>query len=364
MDTSDSEIRFDENGVCGHCTAMERRLKSIVKTDPFVLERIVTRIRNAGKGKQYDCILGISGGTDSTYLAYLAKEFGLRPLAVHLDNGWNYELAVQNIEHVLNHLGIDLYTHVLDWDEFRDLQVAFLKASTPDCEVPSDHAINGTLFQTAHRFRIKYILQGTNMRTEGIMATSWSYGQYDWHYIRSVHHRFGTVPLKDYPHFSLMSRITNFAIRRLRVISLLNYVDYQKEAATTLLKEKLDWRDYGVKHGESVYTRFYQSYILPKKFGADKRRGHLSSLIVAGQVTREQALQELSKPPYPEEQMASEREYVIKKLGLTEAQFAKIMQTPPKTYRDYPNQAGLCKRIGVLVDAGKRLGILAPTTGL
>lgn len=364
MDTTDPDIQFDERGFCNHCAAMLDRMKTVVNTDPLQLEKTVESIRREGRGKRYDCILGVSGGVDSTYLAYLAKGMGLRALAVHLDNGWDSELAVKNVESVLNRLGIPLYTNVLDWESFRDLQLAFLKTSTPDSEIPTDHAIHATLYQVARREGIRYILQGMNMRTEGIMPASWTYGAYDWRYIQSVHRRFGRVRLKNFPHFSLADRLANFAVYRLRVACLLNFVDYNKKEAMRVLTEELGWRDYGVKHGESIYTRFYQSYILPKKFNIDKRRAHLSCLVVSGQVAREAALELLSTDPYPRESIEADREYVIKKLDLTEEEFDKLMAAPARSYRDYPNQYSLIQKIGVLVRWGRRQGLLSPQSGL
>ena len=364
MDTTDPDIQFDEQGVCNHCMAMLERMKTVVNTDPKHLEQVIEHIQQAGRGKRYDCILGVSGGVDSTYLAYLTKKLGLRVLAVHLDNGWDSELAVKNIEHILNRLNIDLYTKVLDWESFRDLQVAFLKASTPDSEIPSDHVIQATLFQTARQQGIKYIIQGANMRTEGIMPPSWTYGIMDWRYIKAVHDRFGKLKLNDFPHFSLWDRLLNVAVRQLKVVCLLNYVDYKKQNAMEVIKRELGWRDYGVKHGESIYTRFFQSYILRNKWGIDKRKAHLSCLIMSGEISRAYALNTLASDPYPKEIMDSDREYVIKKLNLTEKEFEEIMALPPKTHRQYPNNEGILRRIGAIVRFGRRLSLFSPQTGL
>ncbi len=364
MDTTDPDIQFDELGVCNHCRAMLERMRSVVNTDPQHLQQIVERIRNEGQGKRYDCILGVSGGVDSTYLAYLTKKLELRPLAVHLDNGWDSELAVKNIENILNKLDIDLYTKVLDWESFRDLQVAFLKASTPDSEIPTDHAIHATLYNIARRERVRFILQGMNLRTEGIMPRGWTYGAYDWHYIHSIHKRFRTRPLQDFPHFSLADRLLNFGFYRLRVVFLLNMVDYKKQETMSIIKNELGWQDYGVKHGESIYTRYYQSYILPNKFGIDKRKAHLSCLVISGQLKREVALEMLKSDPYPSNVMESDQEYVIKKLGLTGELFQKIMENPPKTFRDYPNQNALIQNLGLLIRFGRQMKLLSPQSGL
>jgi N-acetyl sugar amidotransferase len=338
MDTTDPDIVFDENGVCNHCHNQERMIHEFVVSGEAglsQLEQISEKIRHEGKGKTYDCVIGVSGGVDSTFVAYKAKELGLHPLAVHLDNGWDSELAVKNIEQTLKLLGIDLYTDVLNWEEFKDLQVAFLRASTPDSEIPTDHAIWGTLGNMAEKVGVKYIISGFNVRTETHLPSAWPHGHYDWKYIRSVHRMFGKVPLKSFPHQDLLTiykrRVTQ------RKVDILNYLDYSKEDAMQLLQEKLGWKYYGGKHYESIYTRFYQGFILPVKFGFDKRRVHLSSLVCSGQMTREQALKELEKPTYSPAMQEEDREYVIKKLGLSDESFEAIMNAPKKSYWDYPS---------------------------
>jgi N-acetyl sugar amidotransferase len=340
MDTSDPEITFDDSGVCNHCHTYEKMNARDVfggEEGRRKLQLLADQIKQAGKGKPYDCVIGVSGGVDSTYVAYKVKEIGLRPLAVHLDNGWNSELAIQNIENVLGKLNIDLLTHVIDWEEFKDLQLAFLKASTPDSEIPSDHAIVALMRKVARKHRISYIVSGCNVRTETHLPRSWSQGHRDWLYIKSVHQQFGTRPLKTYPHFTaLQDYIYN---RTQNWVDILNYVDYVKADAKDLLLRELGWRDYGGKHFESIYTRFYQGYILPKKFGFDKRRSHLSSMICSGQIKRTEALMELSKPSYAPELQKADLEYVVKKFELTQAEFEQILKLPVKTYWDYPSNA-------------------------
>jgi N-acetyl sugar amidotransferase len=338
MDSSDPDIRFDEHGVCHHCARYDEAVRTRVVSGAAAkeqLDALVADIRSTGRGHDYDCIIGISGGVDSTYVAYAVKRMlGLRPLAVHLDNGWDSELAVKNIEHVLKKLDIPLYTHVLDWDEFRDLQLAFLRASTPDSEVPSDHAIVAVLYEVARRQGVRYILSGCNVRTESHLPPAWSQGHQDWRYIKSLQRQFGQRALKSFPHRSLLVQMLDQ--RRVHWVDILNYLDYRKADALEVLQKELGWRYYGGKHYESIYTRFYQGYILPKKFGFDKRKMHLSSLICSGEITREIALAELAQPTYAEALQASDREYVIKKLGMTEAEFDQIMSAPPKRYDDYP----------------------------
>ena len=299
------------------------------------LAELVERIKREGRGRPYDCIIGVSGGVDSTYVAYIAKQYDLRPLAVHMDNGWDSELAVKNIEETLKRLGIDLYTNVLDWEEFKDLQVAFLKASTPDSEIPSDHAIWAVLGDMAEKVKVRYMLSGFNVRTETHLPRAWSQGHFDWKYIYSVHKQFGKRKLKTFPHQSFFTYYRR--LLTLRRVDILNYLDYNKQEAMKILERELGWRYYGGKHYESIYTRFYQGYILPAKFGYDKRRSHLSSLICSGEITRETALQDLQNPAYAPSVQEEDREYVAKKLGLSDAEFDAIMRLPRKNFLDYPS---------------------------
>jgi N-acetyl sugar amidotransferase len=340
MDTSDAEIQFDAAGICNHCRSYFARAEHELLPESEradALGAIVERIRRAGRGRDYHCVVGVSGGVDSTYTAYLASKLGLRPLAVHLDNGWNSEQAVRNIERALAALRIDLYTHVLDWEEFRDLQVAFLRASTPDGEIPTDHAIAALLYRTAAKQGVRYIIDGRNLTTEGILPPSWSRGHADWKYIRSVQARFGTRPLRRFPHVGIGAFAYYTLVRRLKTVSPLNYVTYVKADVMQTIRKELGWEYYGGKHYESVYTRFFQGYILPVKFGIDKRKAHLSTLICSGQITREQALDELTAPIYPAGLLEQDTRFVLKKLELSEAEFAAIMAAPPRTFWDYPS---------------------------
>ncbi|PWG81032.1 N-acetyl sugar amidotransferase [Pararcticibacter amylolyticus] len=340
MDSTDPMIMFDSDGVCNHCHEYDKQIGSLSKltSDDSYLRTLVETIKNEGKGSAYDCVIGLSGGVDSTYVALLVKELGLRPIAVHLDNGWNSELAVQNIENIVKALDIDLYTYVINWIEFRDLQLSFLKASTPDIEVPTDHAIFAILRKVAKKYGIRYIINGINVKTESHHASSWSQGHSDWKYIRDVQKKFGKEKLNTYPHGSFYTifedRISN------NWINILNYVDYNKIRAKKVIEEKLGWRDYGGKHFESIYTRFYQGYILPVKFGYDKRKMHLSSLICSGELTREDAFRELEKPPYSEMLQLQDREYICKKLNISAAEFDGLMKLPPRSYFDYPSYYG------------------------
>jgi N-acetyl sugar amidotransferase len=363
MDTTDPDIQFDENGVCNHCRGYEEKARSYLRTGPkgqAELNRLVEEIKAKGKGKEYDCVLGVSGGVDSTYVAYTLKNLGLRPLAVHMDNGWDAELAVSNIEKFLNQLDIDLYTYVLDWEEFKDLQLAFLKASVSDAEIPTDHAIAAVLYQVASERNIKYIISGSNLVTEGILPNSWTYGVNDWRYIKSVHHIFGSRKLKRYPHYSFLDLLYYIFVKRIQLIRILNYIPYNKEQAIDVLENQLSWRNYGGKHYESIYTRFFQGYILPKKFNIDKRQAHLSTLICSGQITREEALAEMQNPAYAGYMLEEDMEYVLKKLELAEDEFEHLMSLPTKSYKDYRTYLSLrnvIRKVGI-GNFARRLGLL------
>jgi N-acetyl sugar amidotransferase len=244
MDTTDPDIHFDENGICNRCRDWEKNIaqfRASLGNREMALQQLVGEIKTAGQGQAYDCVIGVSGGVDSTYVAYLVKQLGLRPLAVHLDNGWDSELAVSNIEKCLKTLGIDLFTYVMDWDEFRDLQLAFLKASTPDSEIPTDHAITALLLREASKHGIKYVLMGTNLATEGIVAPAWSRGHHDWKYINSLHQRFGSTKLKTYPKVSIWEYMYFRFVKRIRLVPLLNYVDYNKNAVVEILIDSLGY---------------------------------------------------------------------------------------------------------------------------
>lgn len=340
MDTSDPDITFDEQGCCSHCHEYDRLINHeswLRKRQPGAFEAVVSQIKENGKGKDYDCLIGVSGGVDSTYVAYLTKQLGLRPLAVHLDNGWDSELAVSNIEKALNKLNIDLYTQVLDWEEFRDLQLSFLKSSTPDSEIPTDHAILAVLYKVAARENLKYVICGHNTASEGGGVAAWSQGHADSKYIRSIQKLYGTRPLGSFPNYGIFDFFYYTVIKKIRWIPILDYIDYDKKAALDILQEEMGWKAYGGKHYESIYTRFYQGFILPNKFGFEKRRLHLSGLIWSGQLTRERALEEMKHSDYPEELQQQDKEYVIKKLEITRETFEAIMAKPPKSFWDYPS---------------------------
>lgn len=357
---ADPEIRIDEEGVCNHCRRYETLLPARVlrgAEGEAAIGRLVEAMKARGRGRDYDCVIGVSGGVDSTYVAYLTKKHGLRPLAVHLDNGWNSELAVKNIEQAMRKLDIDLHTEVLDWEEFKDLQLSMLKSSTTDMEVPTDHAILALLWDQAVKNNIKYIISGMNFTTESTYVQSWVYGYWDWHYIKSIHRRFGTKRLKSFPHFDYFKLAYVHGLRAIRSVAILNYVDYNKTEAMKVLESELGWKYYGGKHYESIYTRFMQGYILPTKFGVDKRYGHLSDLIRAGEITRSEALEEIAKPAYDPDLFKKDYAFFLKKFDLTEEQFQAIMAQPVKTFRDYSNSHWMEVLLRNAVTQARKIGL-------
>jgi len=355
MSTSDPDITFDENGHCNHCTDFFERIASLTykpgKSDRE-LAAIVERIKRAGKGKEYDCVMGISGGIDSCYAAYVVKNLGLRPLAVHMDNGWNSDTAVKNIKNVAKTLGIDYQSVVLDWEEFKDLQLSFLKASVPEIETPTDIAIPAALHRVAAENGVKFIIMGGNYATEGILPRSWHYNAKDVRFLKAVQQRFGTRKLRTFPTFGYLKEIYYKFFKGVRLVYLLNYVPYSKKDAMETLQRELGWRYYGGKHYESKITGFVQSYILPVKFGIDYRRATLSAQICAGEITRDEALEVLKTPPFDAATVAVEKEYIAKKFGITAEELEEILSRPPRTHRDYPNDE---KRLEFLYGVYRRL---------
>jgi N-acetyl sugar amidotransferase len=348
----DPSMTFDENGVCQYLHQYKAGIARHVpaqETRQQKLDTLVAKIRNDGKGRAYDVIVGVSGGVDSTYVALLAKELGLRVLAVHCDNGWNSELAVKNIENIVSRLGIDLFTYVIDWEEFRDIQLAFIKASVVDIELVSDHAIFATLYKQAAKHGVKHILSGTNVVTECTLPPHWIWHKTDHVHIQAIHREFGTRPLKTYPFMDWKVKRLQQMLGRVTETSILHYVPYVKADVKRRIIDELGWRDYGGKHYESIFTRFYQGYILPTKFGIDKRKAHLSDLIFAGQITKEQALAEIQQPICDPEQLKVDREFVLKKLGLSEAEFTSLMKQPPRRHQEFPVERGIFETYRLLM---------------
>ncbi len=332
------EIYFDDAGVCNICNFYDEiAAKHILSDDKKekALHKLVLNIKEAGANHEYDCVLGLSGGVDSSYVAYKTKTLGLRPLVVHLDNGWNSELAVKNIENIVRKLGFDLYTHVINWNEFRDLQLSYFKASVVDIEALTDHAINAILYKTASERGIKYILSGENLVTEGRMPPNWVHLKNDLVNIKDIHKKFGKIPIKTFPTLGELKSFYYKRIKGIKTIPLLDYIDFNKNKAKQIIIHELEWRDYGGKHYESVFTRFYQSYILPVKFHADKRKSHYSTLICSGQLTRSEALELIKLPIYDNTKLKEDKEFVIKKLGLSESEFDTMMKQPIRKHTDF-----------------------------
>lgn len=366
MDTTDAEITFDASGACDHCTNFHAHTLPAWHTDERgwqELQALVAKIKKEGEGKDFDCIMGMSGGIDSSYLTYIAKEkLGLRPLVFHVDAGWNSQEAVNNIEKLVDKLGLDLFTEVIDWEEMRDLQLAYFKSGVPHIDVPQDHAFFATMYNFAAKHRIKYILTGANYSTECVRnPVEWMYFQSDVRQIKDIHRRFGQRPLVNYPLSNILRhKVYLRYFRGIRVLRPLNYLPYLKEEAMAMLVDKFGWQRYPQKHFESRFTRFYEGYWLPRKFGFDTRRVQFSSLILTDQMTRAEAVEALALPAYDAATIAQDFEYVATKLGITVGELQGYMDAPNRTYRDYRSQrsvfavgAKVMKFLGV-ERAGKR----------
>jgi N-acetyl sugar amidotransferase len=344
MDTTDSRITFDENGICDHCRTYYREILPNWHTDErgrADLDAIVSDIKTQGKGKPFDCIIGLSGGIDSSYLTYLAKvELGLSPLVFHVDAGWNSQIAVHNIEKLVDGLGLDLYTEVIDWPEMRDLQVAFFKSGVPHIDTPQDHAFFAMMYKFAEEHDVKYILTGANYSTECVRnPVEWMYYQSDSTQLRDIHRKYGSRPLNQFPLTSILRhKIYLPYLKGIRVVRPLNYLPYIKMDAMNLLSERFGWQPYPQKHFESRFTRFYESYWLVEKFGYDVRKVQYSSLILTGQMTRGEALKRLAEPPFEPENIAHDFEFVASKLGMTVDELQACMDGPNRSYRDFASQ--------------------------
>lgn len=346
MDTSDSAITFDEHGVCDFCNDFYQNIQPSWQDklkDPDLLRRTAEQIKAASKGRKYDCIIGMSGGVDSSYLCYVAKELmGLNPLVYSVDTGWNLNVAVENIERIVKALDLDMYTEVVDWNEMKDLQLAFFKSQVPYQDTPQDHAIFAGLYNYAVKHGIQYVLTGANSATECIRSpVEWVYMN-DLKMIRDIHHKFGTRPLKTFPLCGMVKYRVYYPIfKGMKRVAPLDMVEYNKEKVKLFLQERFGWQPYENKHYENVFTRFYEGYYLPHKFGYDKRKCYFSNEILAGTMTREEALAELEQPPYDPQQMEEDKAYIAKKLGLTAEEFQTIIDGENKTFRDYRNSWGL-----------------------
>ena len=344
MDTTDSKITFDEKGVCDHCNTFYKDILPHWHTDErgeSTLVKLLNKVKKAGEGKDFDCIMGMSGGIDSSYLLYVMKEkYGLRPLVFHVDAGWNSQIAVNNIERLIDGLGLDLYTDVVNWEEIKDLQLAFFKSGVPHIDVPQDHAFFATMYKFAAKNKIKYILTGGNYSTECVRnPKEWMYYQSDSIQLKDIHKQFGQSPLTSFPVTNILwHKIFLPYFKGIQLVRPLDYVPYNKEKAMQLLVDKFGYQKYPQKHFESRFTRFYESYWLPERFGYDTRKVQYSSLILTNQMTREEALDKLSKPAYDVENIHHDFEYVAHKLEISVEELKSYFDAPKKTYKHYKSQ--------------------------
>ncbi len=341
MDTSDSDIQLDKQGRCNHCTDFENLLKQ-PKYDKAeqdrLLQELIERIKTKGQGKKYDCLVGISGGVDSCYTAYLCHQWGLRPLLMHMDNGWNSDIAVKNVKKIVDKLGLDYMSYVLDWQEFREIQLGFLKSSIVDLEMPTDIAIAASQYETAAKNGISFMISGGNFSGEGILPLSWGYHVLkDEKLYRHIVKKYAKAKLKKVPIVGLKGEVYYKFIKGIKTVYPLNLVDYNKDEAREFLKKEFDWQDYGGKHHESKITGFWQSYVMPTKYNMDYRRATYSSQIVSGQITREEALQKLEALPYNPDNVEKDKAFIAKKYGITIDKLNEYLMRPPKTYKDFPN---------------------------
>ena len=347
MDTSDLKIHFDADGVCDHCRGFETDIAPNWHPDAIgegLFREVVEKIKKEGQGKSFDSIIGMSGGLDSSYLLHLAvTKFNLRPLVFHVDGGWNTDIAVNNIQSLVDKLNLELYTEVINWEEMRDFQLAMFKSGVPHLDIPQDHAFVATLYHFANIHGIKYILNGGNYSTECVRnPLEWLYYGTDMAQIRDILRRFGTRPMKTYPFSSVLFH--KFYLRYLkgvRVIKPLNWVPYNKEIAIQALHDEYGWRAYPQKHFESRFTRFFEGYWLPTRFGFDTRRVQFSSLILTKQMMREDALVRLQSPAYDPNTIDDDIEYISNKLRITRDELIGYHSMPKMSYKDYKNQEWL-----------------------
>jgi N-acetyl sugar amidotransferase len=361
MDTTADEISFDSNGICNFCTEFLERSSHVIHEDAIAkqsrLEQLLEAVRNTGKGKPYDCVVGVSGGVDSSWVLFQAKLLGLRPIAVHMDNGWNSELAQSNIANLVNGLGVDLYTHVIEWDEYKGLMQSFFDADVIDVELLYDNAMLAVCYRQAKRLGIKYILSGSNQVTEGMrMPNGWNWYKRDVINIKALAKRFGDIKIKTFPTHSTLDLVFDEVVRGVRWISFLDYLHYNKSAALDELEQKYGYKRYPYKHYESIFTRFYQGYILPIKFGVDKRILHLSTLVASGQMTREDALEGLTGIPYSSRQdLDDDIQYFLKKMGWSHESLAEYLVRAKVCHDFFPSEARMYKQlVGLLSPRAKK----------
>lgn len=340
MDTTDPEIIFDATGVCNHCHEFDKITSKRWfpnKEGQVKLESLVKQLKEEGKSREYDCILGLSGGLDSSYLALIMKDYGLRPLVVHVDAGWNSEQAVKNIQTVVDHCGFKLHTKVVDWEEIKDLQLAYLKAGVSNQDVVQDHAFFANLYHFAVDNNIRYVINGGNIATEAVFPSSWHHAAMDEISLKAIHKKYGKVPLKDYQTISFFEYYIYFPfVKKMAAVRPLNLMPYSKKIALERLQD-IGYVSYERKHGESRFTKFFQNYYLPRKFNMDKRKPHLSSLIMSGLITREQALEKLSEPLYDADELVEDKMFISERLGISVAELDSYIDQPGKDYTVFDN---------------------------
>lgn len=335
-------IQFDEDGVSNYCRLQEKMMTDYPRGEKGKQDwmKLVEKIKKSGEGKTYDCVIGVSGGVDSSYLLHLAKHYGLRPLAVHLDNGFNSEIAVSNINHIINKLNIDLYTHVIDYEEIKDLLCSYMKASFPWIDFPTDLAIKSIMYHAANKHGIKYIIRGNDFRSEGKQPTEWTYS--DNKQLKYIHQRFGSgIKLKTYPFLPFSKLIYFGLVKKIKDVRPYYYLDYKKQEAKILLMEKYEWKDYGGHHHENLFTKFAMAYWLPIKFGIDKRKINLSAQVLSCAITREEAIKKLNKPFDSEKKLEELKDYILKKLDISSEEFGEIIKLEGRTYESYPSSYNL-----------------------
>ena len=333
---ADPNITFDEKGICNYYYEYKHKEREFVYvglTGQKKLNSLINDIKKRSKGKKYDCILGVSGGVDSTYLAILSKQWGLNPLLVHFDNGWNSELAVENINKIIKYTKFDIYTYVVDWEEYKDLQRSFIKADVIDLESIMDIGFVNALQLINKKYNIGFVIDGQNIVTEGLLPNSWIHKTQE--NLINIHKLFGQKRLKTYPLINVLNQYRFKYFNRLKYVSPLNYIEYNKEEVKKIITSEIGWVDYGGKHYESVFTRFYQGYILPEKFKVDKRKAHLSNLIFSGQLTKKQATNELEKPIYPQELFNKDYSFVLKKLEFSDLEFKDYLNRQMISHEQY-----------------------------
>ncbi|MGS0763268.1 N-acetyl sugar amidotransferase [Syntrophomonas curvata] len=359
MDTTDPLITFDNNGYCNHCSSAISNIEKYWlrgRNGKVKLEQLFKKIKVEGINNKYDCIIGLSGGIDSSYLAYLASQYGLRMLAVHVDAGFNSKIADNNVKNLCQKLSIDLVVENVDFNEMMDLQRAYFFAGVPNEDIPQDHAFFTVLYSYAEKNKIKYVINGFNLATESILPTAWGHDAYDTRNIKDIHKKFGSKLLKNYKLMSFYNWYIKYRfLKKIIILKPLNYIDYNKEEAIKILEKEVGWQYYGGKHYESRFTKLFQAHILPVKFGYDKRKAHLSSLIVAGQITREEAIKELNKPLYEIQELEEDIIYFINKIDITREEFDEIMNRPPRNHEDFKTNTTILNVLRRIYSCYKKL---------